>query len=220
MSDGSNPRRDDGADEHTPTDGGPSRSGRRPAVFVDRDGTLCRHVPYLDEPSEVEPLPTVATGVRRLNETGVPVVIVTNQSGVGRGYFSERTLHRVNARLLADLAGQGARVTDCYYCPHHPDAGCDCRKPAAGLIETAAADHGLDPRASYVIGDRASDVTAGRRADCTTVWFPSAETDDDADPNPDHTVETFREAVRIVRRDLSEPVTPADEERSADVTGR
>lgn len=192
-----------------------------PAVFVDRDGTLCEHVPYLDEPSEVRLLPTVADGVRRLNDAGVPVIVVTNQSGIGRGYFSERTMHRVNARLLYQLADRNASVRDLYYCPHHPDDGCACRKPEPGLIERAAADHALDPTRSYLLGDRASDVAAGRRAGCTPILFPSPETDEavrrgERDTRAARRVATFAEAVDSVLDDPALGGEPEGSESSSE----
>lgn len=170
-----------------------------PAAFLDRDGTICAHVPYLDDPQDLQLLPTAAAAVRSLNEAGVPVIVVTNQSGIGRGYFSRRTLDRINARLVSDLADRGAHVDDLYYCPHRPDDGCDCRKPEPGMLRQAATDHDLELAASTVVGDRASDLTAGRRVGAQTVLFPSPETDEPANVTADHTVDSLREAARIVR---------------------
>jgi D-glycero-D-manno-heptose 1,7-bisphosphate phosphatase len=174
------------------------------AAFVDRDGTVCEHVPYLSTVAEFELLPTVADGIRRLNRAGVEVVVVTNQSGIGRGYFTRAEADAVNAEMRARLAARGADLTDVYLCGHHPDAGCDCRKPAPGLLLAAAADHGIALEESYVVGDRASDVEAGRRVGCTTILFPSPETArDPAAVAADHTVESFAQAAEIVRSGTS-----------------
>jgi len=142
--------------------------GRR-AVFVDRDDTLVRDVPYCARPEDLHLFPGAAAAVRRLNEAGYLVVLVTNQSGVGRGYFTEETLGRIHDKLRADLAAEGARLDAIYYCPHRPDEGCRCRKPALGLLERAVAEWNIDLRSSYVVGDGENDMALGRAAGCRTV---------------------------------------------------
>jgi D-glycero-D-manno-heptose 1,7-bisphosphate phosphatase len=143
----------------------------RPAVFLDRDGTIIEEVGYLREPSGVKLIPGAAEGVRRLNERGVAVVVVTNQAGVGRGYFPESAVNQVHAEVARQLAGAGggARWDAVYYCPHHPGDGCDCRKPGPGMFRRAAAEHGLDLKRSFVVGDKVSDVRAGALLGCRTV---------------------------------------------------
>ena len=143
----------------------------RPAVFLDRDGTIIEEVGYLREPSRVKLIPGAAGGIRRLNERGVSVVVVTNQAGVGRGYFPETAVAEVHVELARQLAstGGGARWDAIYYCPHHPDDACDCRKPGPGMFRRAAAEHGLDLRRSFVVGDKVSDVRAGALLGCRTV---------------------------------------------------
>ena len=138
---------------------------RRPAVFVDRDGTLNREVHYLARMRELRLLPGAADGVRRLACAGFAVVIVTNQSGVARGRMSVQTVHALNDELVRRLARRGARVDAVYLCPHHPTAGraplrrrCGCRKPRPGLVRRAARDLALDLRRSYCVGDGAVDL--------------------------------------------------------------
>ena len=141
------------------------------AVFLDRDGTICEEVGYLDSIEQLRLIPGSAAAIRLLNERGLKAVVVTNQSGVARGFFSELRLQEVHEELERLLRLEGAYLDGIYYCPHHPSDGnepylgvCDCRKPASGLLVRAAADLGLDLRASYVIGDHHSDVECAQRA--------------------------------------------------------
>jgi D-glycero-D-manno-heptose 1,7-bisphosphate phosphatase len=140
----------------------------RRAVFLDRDGTLIEEAGYLDSLDRVKVFSFSVDAVRLLNRAGFAVILATNQSGIARGFFDEAMVDAVH-RFLADaLAKGGARIDGYYYCPHHPDGSvaayaraCDCRKPGPGLLQRAAADHGLDLRQSFVVGDRAHDVDAG-----------------------------------------------------------
>jgi D-sedoheptulose 7-phosphate isomerase len=142
--------------------------GRR-AVFIDRDDTIVQDVPYCSKPEDLRVFPGVGESIRKLNEAGYLTVLVTNQSGIGRGYFDEATLGRIHDRLKADLAADGAHLDAIYFCPHHPDKGCGCRKPATGMLERAVRDLGIDLRSSYVIGDSDNDVTMGLRAGCRCI---------------------------------------------------
>lgn len=139
----------------------------RPAVFLDRDGTLVRDPGFLRTPDQVELLPGAAGALHRLGEAGFALVVVTNQSGVARGFLDEPALERIHERLRTLLAAEGARVDGVFYCPHHPTEGkppyrtaCECRKPAPGLLLRAAKDLGLDLERSYGMGDRDRDVEA------------------------------------------------------------
>ncbi|MBV9773562.1 MAG: HAD family hydrolase, partial [Gemmatimonadetes bacterium] len=130
----------------------------KPAVFLDRDGTVIHDAEYLSDPAGVRLMPGAGEAVARLNRAGIPVVLVTNQSGIGRGYFTEADFRAVQARLAEVLAAAGARLDAVYYCPHGPDDGCDCRKPALGLWLRAAREMGLDLERSWYVGDRARDL--------------------------------------------------------------
>ncbi len=127
-------------------------------VFLDRDGTLNPDTGYLRQPEELVLFPETGTSIARLNQAGARVVLITNQSGVGRGYFSLDDLTRIHGRLRDLLAKEGARLDGIYACPHHPDDGCACRKPGTALVEQAVADLGLDLSRAYVIGDQDRDV--------------------------------------------------------------
>lgn len=142
---------------------------RDAAVFLDRDGTLIEEVGYLDRPDRVALYPYSADAIRALNRTGMRIVLVTNQSGVARGFFTEAVVNAVHDHIAGLLSGSGAHFDAYYYCPHHPDGkiaqyarACDCRKPGPGLVERAARELGIDPRRSYVVGDRWLDVALAR----------------------------------------------------------
>ena len=145
------------------------RVAPRPAVFMDRDGTLTEEVGYVNHPSRLRLLPRSGAAVRRLNQAGVAVVVVTNQAGIARGYFSPEVLTAVNAALVSQLKDEGAHLDGLYVCPHHPTEGeapyrlvCDCRKPKPGLLLRAASDLGLDLGRSTLVGDKGSDLVAAR----------------------------------------------------------
>ncbi|MBN1886776.1 MAG: D-glycero-beta-D-manno-heptose 1,7-bisphosphate 7-phosphatase [Thermoflexales bacterium] len=139
------------------------------AVFLDRDGTVNEEVDHLSDPAGLRLIPGAAEAIRLLNEAGLPAILITNQAGVGRGLFSEEVVDAIHQELARQLAAHGARLDAIYYCPHHPDAGCACRKPQPGMLVQAAREHGLDLGRSFVAGDKLSDLAAGRRVGCQTV---------------------------------------------------
>jgi len=135
------------------------------AVFLDRDGTINEQMGYINHISRFQLLPGVRSAIKKLNDADVPVVVVSNQSGLARGYFPEELLSSVHHKMHTLLAEKGAKVDAVYYCPHHPEAKeehfrkkCDCRKPKPGLIDRAAKELGIDPKKSFVVGDRWSDI--------------------------------------------------------------
>jgi D-glycero-D-manno-heptose 1,7-bisphosphate phosphatase len=136
----------------------------RPAVFLDRDGTVITEADYLADPAGVELVPGADVAIRKLNRAGLPVVLVTNQSGIARGLYDEADYEAVNARLQEVLKAHGATVDRTYHCPHHPDFSgpCDCRKPGTGMHQRAASDLGLDLAASFFVGDKPADVVPAR----------------------------------------------------------
>ena len=133
-------------------------SSLRPAVFLDRDGTIAEEVGYLNHLSRFRMFPFAAQAIRLLNLAKLPVIVITNQSGIARGYFPESLVHMVHELMTEQLAAAGARPDAVYYCPHKSDDACDCRKPKPGMLERAAREHGLDLRRSFVVGDRYGDV--------------------------------------------------------------
>jgi D-glycero-D-manno-heptose 1,7-bisphosphate phosphatase len=148
----------------------------KPAVFLDRDGVVIEDSHYLGDRDRVRLLPGAAEAVAELNRAGRPVVVVTNQSGVARGLFSEADVHAVHAHLAELLLESGAKIDAFHFCPHHPEADvaafrveCECRKPKPGMLLRAAAELGLDLAASWLVGDRVTDLEAGAAVGCRTV---------------------------------------------------
>jgi D-glycero-D-manno-heptose 1,7-bisphosphate phosphatase len=146
------------------------------AVFLDKDGTLIEDVPYNVDPDHIRLAPGASEGLPALHQAGYRLIVVSNQSGVARGYFPESALVAVEERLRDLLAGLGVPLAGFYYCPHHPAGqepayalACTCRKPEPGLILRAATEHGIDLERSWLIGDILDDIEAGRRAGCTTI---------------------------------------------------
>ncbi len=141
-----------------------SNSGK-PAVFLDRDGTINEQMGYINHTCRFQLLPGAAEAIKKLNDADIPVVVISNQSGLARGYFPEELLTAVHEKMNRQLAEAGAHVDGIYYCPHHPEAKeehfravCNCRKPKPGLVLKASEEMGLDPKRSYMIGDRWSDI--------------------------------------------------------------
>ena len=132
-------------------------------VFLDRDGTLNEEMGYINHIERVTLLPRVGQGIRLLNQHDLKVVVITNQSGVARGYFPESLIHLVHQKMEDLLKMEGAYLDGIYYCPHHPDVKCRCRKPATGLVEDAVKDLDLDCSQSYMIGDRGLDIEFGHQ---------------------------------------------------------
>src|SRR5919205_1542207 len=141
------------------------------AIFLDRDGTINQDIGYVSSPDELIIYPYAAEAVRLINETGLKAIVITNQSGIARRLYDEAMLAAIHDRLLAELAGDGARIDAVYYCPHHPRIGnaqyrkpCQCRKPNPGMLRQAAREHDVDLSRSYVIGDKASDINLATNA--------------------------------------------------------
>lgn len=152
------------------------RSDLAPAVFLDKDGTLVRDIPYNVDPRQIRLLPKVGAGLRLLAAHGYRLIVVSNQSGVARGLFEEQALSVVETRLRELLARQGVSLDGFYYCPHLPNARiqryarrCNCRKPRAGMLMRAASEHAIDLARSWLLGDILNDVEAAHRAGCRGV---------------------------------------------------
>ncbi len=170
------------------------------AVFLDRDDTIARDVPYCSRPEDLELLPGVGEGIRLLNESGFKVIIITNQSGIARGYFTEEMLGEIHQKMKDDLAKCGAHIDAIYYCPHHPDDGCDCRKPKPALAFQAAKEHHINLSRSFLIGDKLQDIEAGHFAGCKTVLISPVETSEtllQGKVKPDFTARDFIQAVQL-----------------------
>lgn len=178
------------------------------AVFLDKDGTLLENLPYNVDPALMKPAPGAQAALRRLGSAGVPLVVVSNQSGVARGFFTEDALKAVAAYLERLASEHGARLLDFRYCPHFPTGviaayavECDCRKPRPGLLLQAAGAHRLDLGRSWMVGDILDDVEAGRAAGCRTILLDNGNETEwglSESRTPDFVAEDLDEAARII----------------------
>jgi histidinol-phosphate phosphatase family protein len=181
---------------------------KRRAVFLDRDGTLGPDRHFLADPDEFEFFAGTPSALASLTAIGLDLVVVTNQSGVGRGYFSLATVHAVHDHMQRLLLASGVQLAGIYVCPHGPDDGCACRKPRAGLLDRAARELGIDLSASYMVGDRSTDIVAGARAGCRTVWLTRGESRQAPRcPQPDVVVPTIDHAAAAIVAEL-QPLVP------------
>ncbi len=153
-----------------------SETGNRRAYFLDRDGVLNEDRGYIARLEDFVMLHGAADAVAALNRDGWPVIVFTNQSGVARGMLTAERLEEIHAKLRAEIAAAGGELTAIYACPHGPDSDCDCRKPKAGMLLRAAAEHGIDLFASVAVGDSPRDIAAGHAAGCATVLVLSGQT--------------------------------------------
>lgn len=170
-------------------------------VLLDRDGTINVEREYLDNPDGVELLPNAVKGLRRMQEAGLGLVIVTNQSGIARGYFTLSQAHAVNDRLLSLLREDGVHIDGVYMCPHAPGAGCACRKPAPGMAYEAAKNLRFDLGDAFVVGDKAIDMAMGRRVGSTTIMVQTGyglEQARDAAEDTDFCVDDLAAACRSI----------------------
>lgn len=140
-------------------------------LFLDRDGTVIEECGYLKDPALVRVLPGAAAALAALASEGWKIIVVSNQSGVGRGLITPQQMEAVQRRFLDLMELHGIPIVDSYFCTHTPDERCECRKPAPFLLQRAAADHSIDLSASYMIGDREGDILSGRNAGCSTIWL-------------------------------------------------
>jgi histidinol-phosphate phosphatase family protein len=178
------------------------------AVFLDKDGTVIEDVPYNVDPARIRLLPGAETGLKMLHAAGWRLFIVTNQSGIARGYYTEHDMAIVENHLRNVMAGFGVRLGGYYFCPHYPGGTvpgyavrCMCRKPEPGLLVRAAQENGIDLRDSWIVGDILNDVEAGRRAGCRTVLLDNGkETEWQLARHrlPHHIVGDLREAAQII----------------------
>ncbi|MBN2225199.1 MAG: D-glycero-beta-D-manno-heptose 1,7-bisphosphate 7-phosphatase [Deltaproteobacteria bacterium] len=184
-----------------------SAKGRR-AVFLDRDGTINVEVGYLSRPEDFVLIDGSAQAIKRLNEAGFLVVVVSNQSGVARGYFGEREVARVNETMAGQLEGLGARLDAVYYCPHYPEGTvekyrreCNCRKPGPGMVRRAQEQFDIDVSRSYVVGDHRGDIVLAKNVGARSILVVTGHGAEEIDKLkgegvlPDYVTNNLAEAV-------------------------
>lgn len=184
------------------------------AIFLDRDGTVSEEVGHLDSLTKLMLLPQAFVAIEKINKSGLKAIVITNQSGVARGYFTEEFVSEVHLRIQEMLGKRGAHIDAFYYCPHHPTEGrgcytqpCHCRKPGTGMLLQAAQDLNIDLQLSYMIGDTIKDIEAALRAGAKGVlvrtgYGQEAERElASADVRPDHVADDILAAVHWIMQD-------------------
>lgn len=197
-------------------DSSSTRTDLKPAIFIDRDGTMTVEGGYINHPSRLRLISGSAEAIRLCNDNGILAILATNQAGVARGYFTEDLIHVVHGKLEKMLAAKGAKMDAIYYCPHHPREGkppyraeCDCRKPGPGMIERGCRELPVDRARSYMVGDKISDSEFGHRLGLRTVMvmtgYGRGEYEyqrQDWKDTPDHIAKNLKEAVEWIIQDL------------------
>jgi D-glycero-D-manno-heptose 1,7-bisphosphate phosphatase len=189
----------------------------KPAVFLDRDGTIIEEVGYIDTPDKIQPIAGADLAVKSFMDAGFKIIVVSNQSGVAHGYFDEDTVRLINNRLGESFASSGAIIDAFYFCPHHPDFGneeykkdCECRKPKPGMILRAVAEHKVDLSKSIMIGDKFTDVKTGKDLNLYSILvltgfgkeqFQKIKSNG-LEPEPDFVAEDIYEAALTIKRPL------------------
>lgn len=174
-------------------------SSPRRFVLIDRDGTINVEKHYLSDPDQLQLIDGVGAALRRLSQAGFGIAIITNQSGIARGYFNLERLDQIHARLTQMLEAEGVRLDGIYICPHGPDDDCTCRKPLPGMAEQAMAEHGFDPKLSTVIGDKEVDVELGQAIGAATFLVRTGHGEKyAASSKADHVVADLPAAVDIL----------------------
>ena len=171
---------------------------KSPAVFIDRDGTLIEEVDFLSRVEDMRFFPFTAEAIRLLKQKGFLVIVVTNQSGIGRKIFEESAMHEIHEKIREELTGQ---LDEFYFCPHLPDAGCLCRKPKLGMIETACANFAIDLENSWMIGDKHIDIETGFNANIKTALVMTGYGHSSIaflDRTPDVVAENLLEAAKLI----------------------
>ncbi len=168
------------------------------AVFLDRDGVINKKAPegdYIKNWDEFEFLPKVKKAIKKLNEEGFLTIIVSNQRGVAKRIMTEDEVREIHDKMEEELKKEGAIINDIYYCPHDVEEHCNCRKPEPGLLLRAAKEHNIDLSQSWMIGDRESDIEAGKRAGCKTVLIGNSLSNNPKGIGPELIAKTLIEAV-------------------------
>jgi D-glycero-alpha-D-manno-heptose 1-phosphate guanylyltransferase len=187
-------------------DAGHGHASRR-FVLLDRDGTLNVERHYLSDPAQVELLPGAAEGLKRIRELGLGLIVITNQSAIGRGMFDQRTLEAIHERIAALLAEQGAAIDAIYFCPHRPEEGCECRKPAPGMVRRAEREWDFRAEEAFFIGDKSCDLEVGKRFGARTILVGTGygeQTLTEGTAPADYAVDNLLDAAQVIEHLLAD----------------
>lgn len=174
-------------------------------VLLDRDGTIIVEKNYLSDPDHLELLPGAGDALKILKKLDLGLVIITNQSGIGRKYFDLSTLNKIHQKLAGLLLLNGVILDDIYFCPHLPEDNCFCRKPKTALVEKAAKEHSFDPALSFIIGDNRGDIELGKNVGATTILVKTghgAKIAEEKLVTPDYIVDDLVTAVGVIRKEI------------------
>lgn len=184
-----------------------SYGAQRKAAFLDRDGTIIVDKEYMHKPEQLEFIPGAIDAIKQLNKKNYLVIIVTSQSGIGRGYYTEEDYHKFNQHFLQNLEKEGAKIDGVFFCPHHPTKAtgkylldCECRKPKIGMIKQAQQEHKIELKHSWVIGDKTSDAKMGENAGCKSILVETGKAgrDEECAVKPTHKAKDLLDAVKIL----------------------
>ncbi|MCG2717283.1 MAG: D-glycero-beta-D-manno-heptose 1,7-bisphosphate 7-phosphatase [Nanoarchaeota archaeon] len=171
------------------------------AIFIDRDGVINKDLGgYISRPEDFKFIEGVIEALKNLNQMEFKLIVITNQGGIAKGEYTEQDLESVHKKMVSLLENEGIRLTGIYYCPHHTSDNCDCRKPRTGMIEKAVKEHNIDPKKSFFIGDKTTDIQAGKDMGCMTFLVKTGYGGRDKICNvePDFIVEDFFEASKRI----------------------
>ncbi|MGE4456334.1 MAG: D-glycero-beta-D-manno-heptose 1,7-bisphosphate 7-phosphatase [Arcobacteraceae bacterium] len=170
------------------------------AVFIDRDGVINVEKDYVYKIEDFEFIDGVFESCRYLQELGYMLVVITNQSGIGRGYYTQSDFENLTAWMIEEFAKNGVNVTHVYHCPHSPKEECSCRKPKTGMIDTAVEEFDIDVSKSYLIGDKVSDIECAKNAKIkTSIHVKSGHSFDESDSNADFIIDSIKEIKNIIK---------------------
>lgn len=175
-------------------------------VILDRDGTVIKHKHHLIDINEVELIPNATNAIKRLRELGLGIIIVTNQSVVGRRLISLSELELIHKKILSLLSAKGAHVDDIYFCPHIPEDNCFCRKPKTKLVEQAAKKHNFDPKLCFVVGDNKADIDLGKNIGATTILVRTGHGRQiEKNVSPEYVIDNLESAIPIIGELIKKP---------------
>jgi D-glycero-D-manno-heptose 1,7-bisphosphate phosphatase len=172
-------------------------------IVLDRDGTIIVERHYLSDPAQVELLPGAVSGLRQLRRMGFGLIVITNQSGIGRGFFNEERLGLIHLRMIELLEAENVSLDGIYFCPHLPEDNCSCRKPQPGLLYLAAKERGFDPQSCFVIGDKACDIELGKLVGATTLLVRTGYGNQmmtESTLQPDYIVDNLQAASGVIQK--------------------